>query len=242
MRHPRAAGLVLAGGLLLAAAPAAAQTTDSLRLTGDLGIVSTSGNTELTTVNVGEEVRWWRGRLTLGQTFALVYGRSGGATTSALWRGGVRGDYALVEAISAYALVAYDRDRFTGIARRFEEGGGIAVGFIRSTRNRVEAEAGLSLIQQRSTVGLQDDFASARGAATYAHHFTEQTYFRQLIEATANLEDGSDYRVTSESALVAPLSRRLALKISYVVRFDHQPEPGFRKTDRLLTSGLQFTL
>jgi putative salt-induced outer membrane protein YdiY len=41
---------------------------------------------------------------------------------------------------------------------------------------------------------------------------------------------------------VAPLSSHLALKISYVVRYDHRPEPGFRSTDRLLTSGLQFTL
>ncbi len=234
--------VVLAAALLLAPVIGAAQTADSLQLTGDLGIVNTAGNTDLTTINVGEEVRWHRGLLTLGQTFALVYGRSGGETTSSLWRGGVRADYALADAIAAYALVAYDRDRFAGIARRFEEGGGVAIGLIRRTRDRLETEAGFSLVQQRSTLGTQDDFVSARGAAAYAHHFTEQTYFRQLLEAKANLEDTSDYRVTSESALVAPLSRRLALKISYVVRFDHRPEPGFRSTDRLLTSGLQFTL
>jgi putative salt-induced outer membrane protein len=236
------AGLSLAAGLLLAAAPVAAQATDSLRLTGDLGIVNTAGNTDLTTINVGEETRWRHGQLTLGQTFALVYGRSGGETTSSLWRGGVRGDYALSAALAGYASVTYDRDRFAGIARRFEEGAGIALGLIRRTRDRLDAETGLSLVQQRSTLGTRDDFASTRGAVAYEHHFAEATYVRQMVEATANLEDASDYRVTSESALVAPLSRRLALKVSYVVRFDHRPEPGFRSTDRLLTSGLQFTL
>jgi putative salt-induced outer membrane protein YdiY len=242
MVQPHFARLALAVGLVFAAAPAVAQSRDSLRLTGDVGIVNTAGNTDLTTINVGQEVRWRRGRMGLGQMFALVYGRSGGETTSSLWRAGVRGDYALSEAVAVYARVGYDRDRFAGIARRFEEGTGVALALLRRTRNRLEAEAGFSLVQQRSTLGIQDDFASSRGAATYEHRFTEETYFRQMAEATANLEDASDYRLTTESAFVAPLSSHLALKISYVVRYDHRPEPGFRSTDRLLTSGLQFTL
>ncbi|MGH7510707.1 MAG: DUF481 domain-containing protein [Gemmatimonadales bacterium] len=237
-----APGLALAAGLVLAPAAAAAQSTDSLHLTGDVGVVNTAGNTELTTVNIGEQVRWRRRRLTLEQTFALVYGRSGEETTSSLWRGGVRADYALTEAVSAYALAAYDRNRFAGIARRFEEGAGVGIGLIRRTRDQLQVESGLSLVQQRSLLATTDNFASARGAARYMHHFTTETYFEQMVETITNLEDAGDFRVNSESALVAPLSQRLALKISYVVRYDRRPEPGFRPTDRLLTSGLQFTL
>jgi putative salt-induced outer membrane protein YdiY len=37
------------------------------------------------------------------------------------------------------------------------------------------------------------------------------------------------------------LSTNIALKVSYVIRFDNLPEPGFKKTDRLLTSGVQVT-
>lgn len=42
-----------------------------------------------------------------------------------------------------------------------------------------------------------------------------------------------------ETSLVAPLSSRIAFKAGYVIRFDNAPEPGFAKTDRFLTSGLQ---
>jgi putative salt-induced outer membrane protein len=236
------AGLAFVSGLLIHAIPAAAQASDSLSLTGDVGLVNTAGNTDLTTVNVGERVRWRRDRLTLVQTFRVVYGRSDGETTSSLWRGEVRGDVALSAAVLAYAAGAYDRDRFAGIARRLSEGVGLGIALVRRTHDRLEVETGMSLIQERSTLDTRDNFASARAAATYAHNFTEATYFEQKVEGAANLEDASDYRVTTESALVAPLSSRLALKITYVVRFDHQPEPGFRTTDRLLTSGLQFTL
>lgn len=234
-------GLALAGALLLIPAVAVAQAADSIRFTGDVGLVNTAGNTNLTTVNVGEEVRWRRGRLILGQVFAVVYGRSEGETTSSLWRGGVRGDYTLSERVALYATAAYDRDRFAGIARRFEEGAGIAVVPLLGPHDRFETETGLSLVQQRSTEDARDNFVSARGAVTYVHTFTSATYLRQSVETNVNLENASDFRVTSESALVAPLSRSVALKIGYVVRFDNLPEPGFRTTDRLLTSGLQIS-
>ena len=241
--HRSIFGLVVSAGVLvLVPCPAGAQTTDTLRLTGDLGFVNTSGNTDLTTFNLGEKVEWQRRKLTLAQGFALVYGRSDGETTSSLWRGTLRGDYALSPAVAAYLATAYDRDRFAGIARRFEEGAGLAIGLLRRTRDRIEVESGVSLVQQRSVLGTGDDFFSARGAGRYVHHFTETTYFQQALEVISNLESTDDVRLTSESAVVAPLSRRLALKISYVVRFDNVPEPGFGKADRLLTSALQFTL
>ncbi len=235
-------GLALALALLLGPRPAAAQSADTLRVTGDVGVVNAAGNTQLTTVNVGQELRWRTGPLTLGQTFAVVYGRTDGETTSSLWRSGARAEYALSPGVSVYGSVAYDRDRFAGIARRLEEGAGIGLGLLRRTRDRLEAKAGLSLVQQRSTAGADDTFAAASGGFSYAHQLGEAASLRQKVEGLANLEDASDFRLTSESALIAPLSRRLALKISYEVRFDNQPEPGFRSTDRLLTSGLQFTL
>ena len=42
-------------------------------------------------------------------------------------------------------------------------------------------------------------------------------------------------------ALVAPLSDVIALKLSYAIRFDNLPEPGFEKTDRIFSSGVQVT-
>jgi putative salt-induced outer membrane protein YdiY len=45
--------------------------------------------------------------------------------------------------------------------------------------------------------------------------------------------------VYSESALTAPISKQIALKASYVIRFDNRPEPGFQDTDRTFTTGLQ---
>ena len=216
---------------------------DTLRVTGELGFVNTSGNTDLTTANVGERVEWRTGRVTVGQAFNVVYGRSEGETTTSEWRASLRSDVLLSGSVSAYAALAFDRNRFAGLARRFEEGAGIAVAVARTTRNELDLEGGVSLVQQRPTGGADDDnFGAARAAARYLHRLSESAHLRQALEVLANLEATSDVRLNSETALVAPLSRRLALKVSYVIRFDNVPEPGFETTDRLLTTALQLTL
>jgi len=61
------------------------------------------------------------------------------------------------------------------------------------------------------------------------------------VELLPDLKTSENLRVNTESDVVAPLSQHIALKLSYVIRFDNLPEPGFKKTDRLLTSGIQIT-
>ena len=246
-------GLVIACAVLAwyadrAAAQSAVQTaptarTDTLRVTGELGFVNTSGNTDLTTMNIGERVEWRDGRLTLGQTFSVVYGRSEGETTTSEWRASARGDVLLSGAVSAYGALAFDRNRFAGLARRFEEGAGITVAVVRGVRSELDLEGGISLVQQRPTAAVADaNFSAARAAGRYVHRLSDAAHLRQALEVLANLQQTEDVRLNSETALVAPLSRRLALKVSYVIRFDNLPEPGFETTDRLLTTALQLTL
>lgn len=209
---------------------------------GDVGFVNTAGNTEVTNLNVGEKITNNRGKLTLKQFFALVYGRTDGQTTNSLWRTGLRGDYALSSTIAVFGSASFDRNRFAGISRRMEEGAGIAVKLLSRERDKVEVEAGLAFTQQRSTLDVDDNFTSARTAALFQHNFNPTAFFLQTVEVLPNLEASDDLRINTETALVAPLSRRLAIKISYVIRYDKLPEPTFEKTDRLLTSGLQVTL
>lgn len=80
-----------------------------------------------------------------------------------------------------------------------------------------------------------------RSTLSFKQTFASKSFVQQRVEFLPNLNDSNDYRINSESSLVAPLSGSIALKASYVVRFDNQPEPTFEKTDRLLTTGLQIT-
>jgi putative salt-induced outer membrane protein YdiY len=229
--------------LLLAAPLAAQESSDTLRLAGTIGLVQTSGNSNLLTLNVGEELAWFSGAVALRQAFSTVYGRSEGETNASSWRASVRGDYRFSPALAAFARAGFDRDRFAGISRRFEEGVGLALVALDRARDRLELELGTDLVQQRTTLGVSDGFVSGRSVARYRRDFgATGSYVQQSVEFLPNLEALEDFRLNSESVLVAPLSRQFALKLSYVVRLDNLPEPGFASTDRMLTSALQITL
>ncbi|MEX2182344.1 MAG: DUF481 domain-containing protein [Gemmatimonadaceae bacterium] len=229
--------------VVLAAAPAAAQDAPAVvtTFTADFGYVATSGNTEVTTMSVGEKLTQERGRWALSQTFALVYGEQDGAVNTNNLRAGVRGDYQLDQLFALFVGGGFDRNRFAGIERRFEQQLGVQLRALAAQRDTVRLEAGATATQQGAVGGGRSTFPSARGAAIWRHAFTDAAYFQQNVETIANLDETDDWRVNTESALIAPVSQRIGLKVSFVIRYDNVPEAGFSTTDRLFTTGLQLT-
>ena len=232
---------LFAGLLLLAGAPLAAQGDDSLQLTFDLGYVNTAGNTDLTTLNFGEHLSFATGSWVLGQYVTVVEGRSNGEETAAQYKTAGRVDRVLSPRFGAYGLGGFERNVFAGIAQRYEEGAGLTAKAVDQPHDLLSFEGGISFIQQRSVTRIRETFGAGRAAAQYKHGFGDATYFQQGVELLANLQNSADRRVNTETILVAPISKRIALKAAYAIRFDNQPEPGFKKSDRVFTTGIQIT-
>ena len=216
--------------------------------TGDAGLVSTAGNTHLLTLSLGDKLTAQTGKLLLTQTFALVYGKTDSVQTanSQLLRG--RADYAFTGRLSGYGFVGYERNRFAGIDHRTDEGLGLALAAWRAAKNELDVEAGAGLVQEhllpdpQIDVTVTDNFVSGRAAIRFKHLFNKATYFQQALEFLPNFERSTDYRINSESALVAPLSSHFALKASYLIKYNHAPpSPALARSDRMFTTGLQVT-
>jgi len=205
----------------------------------DFGYVATSGNTRVTTINLAERTVHTRGFWRFEQTLGLVYGENDGEENANLLRAGLGAEYAFRPWVAVATGVLYDRNRFAGIARRTEEYLGLVFRVLQAPKDTLRIETGASLTQQTGVDGIANNFPAARAAAWYKRTLSSNAFFLQTLEAIPNLQVTEDYRINSESALVAPLSRRMALKFGYVVRFDNLPEVGFLSTDRIFTSGLQ---
>lgn len=227
----------LALAALIVPAPAAAQ--DTLTATFDLGFVSTAGNTDITTLNVGEKLGYVTGPWAFAHATTIVYGQSGGVETADQWKTGVRADRRLVARLAAYGLASFERNPFAGIGRRMEEAAGLAYKLVTAPRDALDVEGGINFIQQRNLANVTDTFAAGRAAFVFKHMLTTAAFFQQSAELLANLEATDDARVNSETSLVAPISKKLSMKASYLIRYDNQPEPGFEKTDRIFTTGIQ---
>lgn len=115
----------------------------------------------------------------------------------------------------------------------------MGVGLIQSARDTVSIESGVISTRERSMANVTQSLGAARSAASFKHLFAGKSFVTETFEWVANLKTSDDQRINSDTALTAPLSRQIGLRVSYLVRFDHQPEPGFKKTDRILTTGVQ---
>jgi putative salt-induced outer membrane protein YdiY len=233
--------LTFAPSALAAQAPAPPPAPRRADFTADLGLVSTSGNSNITTYNVGEKIVFRPGHWTLTQNFGIIYGKTGGVVNANSIASGLRGDYNLAIRLAIYGLGKFERNTFAGVSSRFEEATGLSAKLLDTATDQFSFEFGLGYIQQRAVAGDRRDFLSARTAGVYRHNFSKAAFAQQSVEVLPNLKQGDDYRINSETSLSAPLSSHLALKSALVIKFDNLPEPGFKSTDRTFTSGLQIT-
>ena len=231
---------------VLAAAPSVARaqaappdTAKPLKVTAGIAYLNASGNTDVTTLSVNERLEWKRPHFLWTQFLNTINSTTEGEKTAELFATGLRGDWKPAGRLSVYGLVNFDRNRFAKIDRRFEEGLGLGYTFVERPKHRLTTELGAQYVQQWNLEDVSDEFLAGRAAELYRYTFRENAYFEERVEYLPNLETNEDYRVNGEASLVAPLSRRLSLKLGYVVRFDNLVEPGVEKTDRFFTSGLQ---
>ena len=249
MRLPQ---LTLALSLALGgfARPAPAQDAKkppATEFNGDVSFVNVSGNTSITTLNIGERFIRRMAPWEFRQELSTVYGKTDGTESSNLWRASLRADYGLTTRWALYALTAFDRNKFAGIKSRVAEGVGAVARVIATDIDQLNIEAGFQVTQQRNLDGTGDDFNSLRGATSWKHAFSPGAYVFQSAEILPNLDERKDLLVNSETALVAPLSSHIGVKLSYLVRFDNLPALNatgtapFRKTDRILSSGIQIS-
>lgn len=226
--------------LTLTSAPPPADTAKVVKFTADAGFVSTSGNTDITTVNVGEKLEFLPAAWKFAQTFGIIYGRTDGTTSSSLWRGGLRGERTLSSRVGFFVLSEFDRNRFAGIRSRVASSGGLSAVLIKTGRDELNAEVGAGYTWERATDSTEDrNYSAGRVAMHFGHHFGSHAMFTQALEYLPDFETGSNYRVNSQTAFTAPIAAGIAMKAGYEIRYAGLPRAGFKKTDRILTTGVQ---
>jgi putative salt-induced outer membrane protein YdiY len=236
------AALLAAPTAVAAQAPAAPPAPKRIEFTGDISFVTTTGNTSITTMGGAEKLifrpdeKWM-----FTQGAKVIYGTSKGDVNAENYYTGLRADYAFSPRTGAYALMAFDRNVFSGIAARYEYSAGLIAKLWETEKDKLQFEVGIARISQRATNDTTTYFFSSRTAGVYRHNFSGASYLDQRVELLPNLQEASDLRLLSLTSLVAPVSSHIGLKASYQVRWDGLPQPGFEETDTEFRTGIQVT-
>lgn len=205
----------------------------------DVGFVSASGNTDVTTLTVGVRSSFQQAPWTFRQSAAYVYGKTRGAESANLLRLLGRAEFAVRSRLSAFGAVVMERNPYAGFNRRLDEHLGAQWRAIATERDSLTLDAGGVLTQQQNADGSMLDASSARAALAYRHGFAGGATGQQWLEYVPDLTRSGAYRLNSETAISAPLAGRLSLKVSLVLQYNSRPPAGFGTTDRVFTSGIQ---
>jgi len=218
-------------------APAAMAQT----VTADFGLVNASGNTRLSTVNIGDKVVLKARSWTITQQGAYIYGKTNGASSANLLKAAVRGDHTFIGKVGLFVGSAFERNRFAGFTSHTDQIAGLSAQVLGMPRDTLRLDGGGVYTNETRVDGTSKSFPAARAGMAYKHSFGGTSAFMQTGEYVPNLEDTDQYRVNTESILTARLSTHLGLKLAYLIRYDSKPTTGFGKSDRILTTGLQVT-
>jgi putative salt-induced outer membrane protein YdiY len=220
-------------------APAAPTKPPLVHTQIDLGYVTTSGNTDVRTLNAAEQVVLRPGAWVFTQTFAIVNGSTGDVETANNLKAGLRAERTVGAGFRLYALGTFYRNRFAGVARQFDEVAGVSYGVLPGPTHALDVELGAGGTEQTGTDGTSRRYATGRVAARYRYTFATSAYAEQKAELISDLQDFGNEMLNTETTLTAPLSSNIALKVGYTVRYASQPQPTFKKTDTVLSVGVQ---
>jgi putative salt-induced outer membrane protein len=194
----------------------------------ELGLVSTSGNTETDTINakakISKELEKWRHTA----EFTALNTSDKTGTTAERYELKGQSDYKFSEHEYIFALVNYEDDRFSGYDYRVSE----SVGYGRRVLDRpdmtLDLEAGPGVRQSKLDDGSRNSEFLVRGAVKYAWSITKTSNFTENV----SVEAGDDATITkSVTALTSKVNGDLAMRVSYTVKHTSEVPPGFEKTD-----------
>lgn len=227
----------------LSQAPGIARAEDPppkpVKVTADMSYVNTAGNSEVQTLTGNEKFEYRTGKWLFAQDAAAVWGTDEGVENAGRYYAGLRADYSLAKRMAVYGLGSWRRNTFAAISRQFDEGVGLSYHALIPNPHQLDLEAGVGLSQRRTTHGPDDEFSTGRLAALYRYYFKEKTYFEANGIYMANLETSSDYEYGVQSALVAPLSNILAVKLGYNYHYRNEPPAGVKTWDSTFSAGIQ---
>jgi putative salt-induced outer membrane protein YdiY len=245
MRQTRTAAALL--GLLLAGAPLRAdeeKKEPGLYLTGDLGLLWTSGNSKSSSFGLKLDLA----RLWSKQAFRFSAGALRQGSSPARIAVGTPTEYELVvpdpntTAEEYFARAAYDRQiterlfytlgggwerrPFAGIENRWMGGAGLGYAFASGTPTDFRTILGLTYTKEDPVLedpSLDDDFAGLRLTWELKQVVTSTTNLTHAFRFDQNLSESSDRRIDTDVALAVSISKTLALKAGFHLWFDNLP-------------------
>lgn len=232
MNFVRIAGISV---LMTMAAPAFAQDAPPPEWSGEGGLNAgvTSGNTETSDLGLGVKVKHQGGDWIEAGEFTADYGKTDGVETKNRLLAAGQVDRILDERVSGYGRLTWERDEFSGFENRYFAGLGLAFKVLDTdpTKWTVEGGPGYKVDEVRATLidpASTEQSLGVRGGSRFSYQLNDAV---AVSNDTEVVYSRTSTQISNVIALTANLWGNLNARISFDVRHDTDPLPGFESTD-----------
>jgi putative salt-induced outer membrane protein YdiY len=132
-------------------------------------------------------------------------------------------DHNITERFFLYGSGGWDRNEFAGIRNRYYGSGGVGNLWYNRDEFRWRTDYGFSVTREQGTIAATETFPGLRLSSDFLRKLTANTELTNLTIGEENLDDTSDFRLDSLTAVAVSLTDHLALKVSLRFMFDNVP-------------------
>ncbi len=206
----------------------------------EMSVVNTSGNTDIFTLSLKNTLEYDFSHKYLGTWNVNILSREQNDEKSAERYGtDLRLDNFFSFGTYAYLLGSWLQDKFAGYDNRYSFGPGVGQKFVDGPAHYLKAEIGCNWTREDYSSAETESFLEGRASGRYEYLISEISKFSQKIEYLHDFEDPSNYKIETVTALTSALTKVLAIKIAYDVRYQNRPVPeNLKKTDTIFSASL----
>lgn len=214
------------------------QKQEKLSMSLGFSYLGTTGNTENRNFgldfNFKKPFRLWA--IESGLSYIRVEEKD--VLNSERYRANLKGLRCFTPKLDYFLMLDWERDKFSGFENRTGFSTGINYKILSSEKDHLSGEAGLSYIKEEYISSDKEDYLAGLFGIKYIHNWTEKSKFQQKFVYVPNFEESSKWRGESETSAQASLTDKMALKFSFLLRYQNKPLEGFKKTDTITALSL----
>lgn len=203
-----------------------------------IGVVNTSGNTRTRSVNTRGAIEYrhsrWRNRFS-----ALAFsGTREGLTTDERYSAANKTDLQFNERNYAYTNLAYDNDRFAGIAERYAATVGYGRHLLTGPTHTLDIETGVGANRTRDQEDIYETAAIATFGGKYIWAISPNAEFSQTLRTEAGQ---TNVYVNPITALKLTIVGNLFATFNHEIRYNSQVPAETRHIDQISTLNLGYS-
>lgn len=202
------------------------------------GVVLTSGNTNTSSLSVGELASYQFDKSLVKVTGAYLYQKNEGVVSGKSWSFGLRYEKILSDQLSVFLGQSVEGNRFSGLDQRYNTDLGAKYTFVKDDELTWIGEGGYRYTRENLIV-LSRTLHYARAFTELEKKLNPTVSVKYWLEYLPNFTDTDNWQLNTELSLAAAVSSVFSIKSAYLIKYDNQINaPGLTKTDKTLTTSL----